>query len=314
MALYKVPQDVEAEDKIVGPFSLKQFIFILLFFASGWFAFILSRIALPFGFIMLPFLIIFGVLGFVMRKDQPVEVYLAALVRFYLKPHKRIWDQEGYEQRVIITAPKIIERRRTKDISQEEVHSRLSRLANVVDSRGWSAKGLNTKPSDRIANPTIAGPNPDADAPDIMDEGTVTAQKFDNLIQQRTQANRQQVVSQIQQAAAASPTPPSQMPAANNKAFNDDVNNLLDSMASTHYNPYPTDIHQTVIKPGGDRAADQAAVVKAATDAAKAVAQPMKPQVSPAIMQLANNNDLTVSAIARHAHSLPTDEVVITLR
>ena len=315
MALYKVPQDVEAEDKIVGPFSLKQFIFILLFFASGWFAFILSRIALPFGFIMTPFLITFGVLGFVQRKDQPVEVYLAALVRFHLKPHKRKWDQEGYEQRVVITAPKVTEVRRTKDISQEEVHSRLNRLSSVIDSRGWSSKGLSTKPSDRLVAPTISNTNPDADAPDIMDEGTVTSQTFDTLLQQKTETSRQQVVSKLQQAAAASPIPPPRMPDTNTAGFSKDVNDLLDQMATAHYNPYPTSIHQTVIQPGGNRAADQAAQVAAATAAAKAAAEPpVTQQVSPAIMQLANNNDLTVSAIARHAHALPTDEVVITLR
>ena len=30
MAVYKVPQDVEAEDKLLGPFSFKQFIFLIV--------------------------------------------------------------------------------------------------------------------------------------------------------------------------------------------------------------------------------------------------------------------------------------------
>ena len=95
MATYKVPQNVEAEDKILGPFSLKQVIFVMLFFASAWMGFVLSRIALPVGLVMLPFLIVFGVLGFVQRKDQPVEIYLAALVRFYIKPHKPEYTKDN---------------------------------------------------------------------------------------------------------------------------------------------------------------------------------------------------------------------------
>ncbi len=32
MATYKIPQNVEAEDKLIGPFSFKQFIFLILGF------------------------------------------------------------------------------------------------------------------------------------------------------------------------------------------------------------------------------------------------------------------------------------------
>ncbi len=30
MAVYKVPQDVEAEDKLLGPFSMRQFIYLII--------------------------------------------------------------------------------------------------------------------------------------------------------------------------------------------------------------------------------------------------------------------------------------------
>ena len=30
MATYKVPQDVEAEDKLLGPFTFRQFIYLLI--------------------------------------------------------------------------------------------------------------------------------------------------------------------------------------------------------------------------------------------------------------------------------------------
>jgi len=313
MAVYKVPQDVEAEDKIVGPFSLKQFIFILLFFTAGWIAFILSRILLPLGIVMLPFMLVFGVLGFVHRKDQPVEVYLNALVRFYLKPHVKKWDQDGYDQRVIITAPKVIEIHRTKDFSQDEVDSRLSRLANIVDSRGWAAKGLTTRPTDRlVAAQTIV--NQDANAPDMMDEGTVTAKNFDTLIQQKSQVSRQAVITRMQQTIPTNSSPPppplprsaptSSSPSQDSSNIPSHVTDLLNSMTA-HYDPYPTDMHQSMVDPSGKSTSIAPGPV---------VAQPVTPPVSPAIMQLANNNDLTVSAIARHARSLPEEEVVITLR
>ena len=44
MAQYKVPQDVEAEDKLIGPFSFRQFIYLGVAVLTGsW----LALLALP---------------------------------------------------------------------------------------------------------------------------------------------------------------------------------------------------------------------------------------------------------------------------
>ena len=95
MAVYKVPQDVEAEDKLLGPFSFKQFIFLLIAVASIAIAYGLSRILLPLAIIPLPVVIFFGTLALPLRKDQPMEVYLAAIISFILKPKKRLWRPDG---------------------------------------------------------------------------------------------------------------------------------------------------------------------------------------------------------------------------
>lgn len=305
MATYKVPQNVEAEDKILGPFSLKQVIFIMLFFGAGWMAFLLSRIALPLGIIMVPFLIVFGVLGFVQRKDQPVEVYLAALVRYYLKPHTRKWDQEGYEQRVIITAPKVVEVKRVRDITEAQAESQLSQLAKLMDSRGWAAKGLVTTPSDRLVR--LRSPRSEMEAEistDIMDEQDKVSQKFDSLIQEQANEQRLAAIERMhqmqsaaqQQLAGGMPAPMQQQAVP--------ADDATAALPIAHYNPYPTDMHQTVISPTG----------QASLQSTTKPQEPMDKPVSPDIIRLANNNDLTVSAIAREAHSLPSEEVVISLR
>lgn len=303
MATYKVPQNVEAEDKILGPFSLKQVIFIMLFFGAGWMAFILSRIALPLGIIMVPFLIVFGVLGFVQRKDQPVEVYLAALVRYYLKPHTRKWDQEGYEQRVIITAPKVVEVKRVRDITEAQAESQLSQLAKLMDSRGWAAKGLVTTPSDRLVR--LRSPRSEMEAEistDIMDEQDKVSQKFDTLIQEQANEQRLAAIERMHQMQAAA-----QQQLAGNQPMmtQPSAASNMTTFTGAHYNPYPTDMHQTVIAPAGQNTTAQSQTK---------AQEPMDKPVSPDIIRLANNNDLTVSAIAREAHSLPSEEVVISLR
>ena len=48
MAVYRVPQDVEAEDKLLGPFSFKQFVFLIIavgFFGIAWALGVFHRIS-----------------------------------------------------------------------------------------------------------------------------------------------------------------------------------------------------------------------------------------------------------------------------
>ena len=141
MATHKVPQDVETEDKIIGFLSLKQFIFVVVGIGFGWLTFFFAtRVNVILALIWVPFTVVPLVLGLYQRKDQPVEVFLASALRFYFKPRKRKWDQEGYEERVLVTAPPKIEHHYTKDFSGEEAMSRLTRLSHMMDSRGWASK------------------------------------------------------------------------------------------------------------------------------------------------------------------------------
>ena len=90
MAVYKVAQDVEADDKLIGPFSFRQFIYLIIVAISIALAWGLSRIFVGLAVIPLPLILFFGALALPLRKDQPMEVYLAALVSYYLKPRKRL--------------------------------------------------------------------------------------------------------------------------------------------------------------------------------------------------------------------------------
>ena len=155
MATYKVLQDIESEDKLLGPLSLKQLIFA--FIAVGL-IFMMFRIltATALGVVRWPLLsffllptILFSVLAAPLGRDQPTETWLLAKIRFFLKPRKRVWDQNGPKELVTITAPKKLERKLTKDFSEHEVRSRLDALANVMDSRGWAVKNVNVNLNDQ---------------------------------------------------------------------------------------------------------------------------------------------------------------------
>jgi hypothetical protein len=216
MAVYKVIQDVEAEDKLLGPLSFKGFIYALIALLCAYINFRLLFIASPLKWIfilafLLPMLL-FGVLASPLGRDQPTEVWLLSKIKFFFKPRLRIWNQSGMEELVTITAPKKIEQRLTKDISQSEVHSRLKTLASTLDTRGWAIKNvdLNLNASAAAVSPTVtpsdrlvpnAGYNQAAPvidihaADDIMDEqNNPTAQKFAALMQDADQQRKRSVL------------------------------------------------------------------------------------------------------------------------
>lgn len=141
MAQYKVPQDVEADDKLIGPFSFRQFVYLLIVAGLVGLAFALFQLFPILVIIPVPFILFFAVLALPLKKDQPMETYLAAVVSFYLKPRTRLWTPGQRESTIKITAPKIVEDNRTRSISGEEATHRLSFLAELVDTEGYAIRG-----------------------------------------------------------------------------------------------------------------------------------------------------------------------------
>lgn len=214
MAVYKVPQDIEADDKLIGWMSLKQFIFgviAVVGVAIMYFAFVrgVAWLAIPF----LPFTILAGILAAPIGKDQPTEIWLAARIRFFLKPHRRIWDQSGMKKLVTITAPPHDEHKYTNGLDQDQVRSRLEALARTLDSRGWAVRNVSvnlfSRPAfatpmespDRLMGPTaymqqqIAVSSPVGARDDIFDEqSNPLARSLDNRLQESRMELRQNAV------------------------------------------------------------------------------------------------------------------------
>lgn len=242
MATYKVPQDVEADDKLIGPFSFRQFIYLIAVVLAGVAAWGLAQIFIGLVIIPLPIIIFFGALALPLRKDQPMEVYMAAMVSFYLKPRKRMWDPEGIENVIEITAPKTFEGIRTRNLSQGEAQQRLSYLADIVDSGGWAIRGANAAPNMSINNDVFLEAQ---GAVDVLDSNTSIAQSFDQMIAQTSNRAKEEAVERMKLAMVA-PTPILARPIAT------PVQAQMAAMVMPEYDPYPTDIQQTVIQPLND--------------------------------------------------------------
>ena len=341
MSVYKVPQDVEAEDKLLGPFSFRQFIFLIVAVVSLGAAYILARILLPLGLIPVPIALFFGALALPLRKDQPMEVYLAAVISFMLKPKKRLWQPDGIEYLVEVTAPKTEETTRRNNYDQEEVQRRLSYLANLVDSRGWSIRGVNDPDSPMQADLY----NEAQTAFDPLDEAGATAQNITNLINQSDARRRQAMIQTMSAAQQVAPDNPQSASSTDNSQSNQssgsnssasntqpDQTSVLDDSASVDQQsdieqaiassmkagPYPTMRQSTLIPL--DEIPTQP--VTEAPPVPDTTPQTSLDSVSPAIMDLANNHsDFSIQTIQRVANEIEQkekaknmeDEVVISL-
>lgn len=292
MAVYKVPQDVEADDKLLGPFSFRQFIYLIVVAMAIGIGYILSQIFIGLVIIVIPVVIFFGALALPLKKDQPMETYLGALVSFYfLKPRRRLWQPDGLNSLVEITAPKTAEPELTKDISEEEAIERLSYLSDIVESRGWAVRGVGVSPQGVT---TTDSENVETIYEnDMLDATNLEAQRFGQMLDARDQQELSTIRSNFQQQIAA--PPPAEPP-------------------QLHYNPYPP-IQQSVIQPLSEQHRTNTAQPTPPEPQTTSVNNP-----SPDIIKLANeSDDLSVASIAEQAHriekehGLPEGEVEISL-
>lgn len=310
MAQYKVPQDVEADDKLIGPFSFRQFVYLLI--AAGLTAMAVGLFQLfpLLAIIPVPPILLLLALALPLKKDQPMETYLAAIVSFYLKPRKRVWTPGQRESTILITAPKIVEEVRKRDISEEEATHRLSFLANVVDSGGQSIRmGSNLMRDDLVAEAN--------QATDIFDSANYQSQAIDRAINQEKNERHMQAINDMRAAIER------------NESFMS-----LDTMTSegkpaiigsTGKLGSEKVVEKTVEKPSvivmpepekkTEEPVEKASEVKmpepkkaeepekVEKPAEKAEPEPKKP-VKRSIIELANNKDFSVATIAKEANRI----------
>lgn len=348
MATYKLMQDIEAEDKILGPLTLRQFIFALVTAFLGYICFVLVAQGLLFLLILfVPPTLFCAFFAFPFGKDQPTELWALGKINYWFKPRKRIWNQSGVKELVTITVPKKIEHVYTNGLSQTEVRSRLNALASTIDSRGWAVKNVNVNlyapqpllaaTSDRLLDlesipqevPTFEVAAED----DILDpSNNPIARQFDTMITQSAQQHRNQIVNQltdqptvtVQPASGAAepwfinpaqPLPEPEHATAADRVAEAELSSELKSHASQQQVSYS---NLRTLRPLNT--APAAAQPLPSSTPVEPAANAMTATEDPAILALATNDDLNVATLAREAEKakreddrLQDDEVVISL-
>ena len=185
MANYKVLQDIEAEDKLLGPLTGRQFFYgvfsglwiFLGYLVAGrtsWWVLVIFIIpVLPMVFMAIP-----------LGRDQPNDIWLMAKINYHLRPRVRVWQQSG-------SAPKVIIK---PNQSKSEKPAGLSNQKQTgdVQTRHHLADLLNQNQAESVNSPDDLN-QPVFDP--FLTEDHPIANRFDRLLNNQSQQRRLDNVS-----------------------------------------------------------------------------------------------------------------------
>lgn len=133
MQRFQVPQFINIEDKIVGPLSAKQLVYIVGGLGMGYLAYeILPAILnIVFGIIG----VLFGVaLAFGKYNGRPLIKTLQAAVNFIKAPRKFVWRQ----QQDSIVRSRTLSKKEAKEAQEQENHQAHKQISRQkVDEIAW---------------------------------------------------------------------------------------------------------------------------------------------------------------------------------
>lgn len=137
---YPVPQNIFMPDRIIGPLTLAQFLYLLV---SGilallvWFIFSKASILLTIVLI-LPIVALGLGLAFIKINNRPFHIFLLNGYAFFAKPRQRIWlKTPEIPYTPAVTAP-VKQEVKTAPKNTKVPAKSISDLASIIDTQGWS--------------------------------------------------------------------------------------------------------------------------------------------------------------------------------
>lgn len=136
MPQFKVPQNLDMEDRIIGHFTFAQFGYLA--FGAMLAYVLLIKIPGVFGLLLaLPIAIFFFALAAVKVQDQPMPKFLISLVKYLAAPRNRIWQREQSTSAKIIVADRK-KKQATAPHKKNYTAGEIGRVAAQLDSRGYA--------------------------------------------------------------------------------------------------------------------------------------------------------------------------------
>lgn len=145
---FAVPQFIEAESKVIGPISVRQFI-ILLGTVGVMFVFYELFSFWIFIVLGLPTLGVGLMFSFVKINSQPFHVFILSIIQTFRRPRLSVWNHQGIVP-IAVNKNKRNKKDRTAPpaVKGDMTESRLAELSLIVDSGGKYSPSNPMNPSE----------------------------------------------------------------------------------------------------------------------------------------------------------------------
>ncbi len=132
---FQVPQNIDIEDKIVGPLTLLQFLYLIGGGIICYLLFMWSGGNYIFWLLGLPIALVALALAFLKVQDQPLSYFIKAGFFYLSRPKIRLWKRYGISPRVILATP--AKKSKSAPAPKRKIEkSELEKLAYTLDTQG----------------------------------------------------------------------------------------------------------------------------------------------------------------------------------
>ncbi len=142
---YKVPQNVDVEDKVIAGLTLRQFVFLMS--GGGIVLILFFAITGPIRFLFFPLAVLVTAisisLAFLKINERPFEIFLISAAKTLLSPNRRVWRKEVEIHEVITKVEHRPIYKPPRKGNIEDVRSNLEKLATIVDSGSLNGMTVN---------------------------------------------------------------------------------------------------------------------------------------------------------------------------
>jgi hypothetical protein len=126
---FKVPQNIDMQDRVIGPLTMVQFVELVVAFGVGYMVY--NSLPSPLSwFVLIPVAILSLAVVFLKVNERPFHIFLLSVIQYFTSPRQRLWKQDEapdttyvftHEQKKI----KVVE---SKNISQEEISAAAKKI------------------------------------------------------------------------------------------------------------------------------------------------------------------------------------------
>ena len=139
---FKVPQNIDMEDKIVGPLTLVAFSELIFALMAAYLTWRYGNVAI-FVIVGIPLIILGLAFAFVRPYEQPFSRFAFSAFQFVTRPKLRVWKKDPSLERLAVPAVinPVHEAQQQATLAEQIAHreetvSQLDKLARILDTQG----------------------------------------------------------------------------------------------------------------------------------------------------------------------------------